>query len=55
MVYVNVVGAESPELPFGGINRSGFSRELGNHGVDELESTSSPSGSSSASTPEHPS
>ncbi|WP_158890848.1 NAD-dependent succinate-semialdehyde dehydrogenase [Amycolatopsis anabasis] len=36
MVYVNIVGAESPELPFGGIKRSGFGRELGRYGVDEF-------------------
>lgn len=29
MVYVNIIGADSPELPFGGIKRSGTSRELG--------------------------
>jgi succinate-semialdehyde dehydrogenase/glutarate-semialdehyde dehydrogenase len=29
MVYVNLVLADSPELPFGGVKRSGTSRELG--------------------------
>ena len=29
MVYVNLVGADSAELPFGGVKRSGFGRELG--------------------------
>jgi len=36
MVYVNIVGADSPELPFGGFKRSGFGRELGRFGADEF-------------------
>ncbi|NBE50008.1 NAD-dependent succinate-semialdehyde dehydrogenase [Streptomyces boluensis] len=36
MVYVNVVGAEEPGLPFGGVKHSGFGRELGRFGVDEF-------------------
>jgi succinate-semialdehyde dehydrogenase/glutarate-semialdehyde dehydrogenase len=36
MVYVNLVGADSPELPFGGFKRSGFGRELGRLGADEF-------------------
>jgi succinate-semialdehyde dehydrogenase/glutarate-semialdehyde dehydrogenase len=36
MVYVNLVLADSPELPFGGYKRSGFGRELGTHGADEF-------------------
>jgi succinate-semialdehyde dehydrogenase/glutarate-semialdehyde dehydrogenase len=36
MVYVNIVGADSPELPFGGVKRSGFGRELGRFGADEF-------------------
>src|SRR5262245_48992698 len=36
MVYVNIVGADSAELPFGGTKRSGFGRELGNYGADEF-------------------
>jgi succinate-semialdehyde dehydrogenase / glutarate-semialdehyde dehydrogenase len=36
MVYVNLVGADSPELPFGGFKRSGFGRELGRFGADEF-------------------
>ncbi|HEY5942228.1 MAG TPA: NAD-dependent succinate-semialdehyde dehydrogenase [Solirubrobacterales bacterium] len=36
MVYVNLVGADSPELPFGGYKRSGFGRELGRYGADEF-------------------
>ena len=36
MVYVNIVGADTPELPFGGFKRSGFGRELGRYGADEF-------------------
>ncbi|MFC6286365.1 NAD-dependent succinate-semialdehyde dehydrogenase [Nocardioides sp. GCM10027113] len=36
MVFVNGVGAEGAELPFGGIKRSGFGRELGRAGMDEF-------------------
>jgi succinate-semialdehyde dehydrogenase / glutarate-semialdehyde dehydrogenase len=36
MVYVNLVLADSPELPFGGFKRSGFGRELGTIGADEF-------------------
>jgi succinate-semialdehyde dehydrogenase/glutarate-semialdehyde dehydrogenase len=36
MVYVNVVGADGAELPFGGTKRSGFGRELGAYGADEF-------------------
>ena len=36
MVFVNVVGAEGVELPFGGVKRSGFGRELGRLGADEF-------------------
>jgi succinate-semialdehyde dehydrogenase / glutarate-semialdehyde dehydrogenase len=36
MVYVNVVGGEGAELPFGGTKRSGFGRELGRYGADEF-------------------
>ncbi|PCN48831.1 succinate-semialdehyde dehydrogenase [Curtobacterium sp. 'Ferrero'] len=36
MVYVNIVGADSPELPFGGVKASGFGRELGSFGIDEF-------------------
>ncbi|MEO5662639.1 MAG: NAD-dependent succinate-semialdehyde dehydrogenase [Nocardioides sp.] len=36
MVFVNGVGAEGVELPFGGIKRSGFGRELGRFGMEEF-------------------
>ncbi len=36
MVYVNIVGADGAELPFGGTKRSGFGRELGTYGADEF-------------------
>ncbi|GHE08923.1 NAD-dependent succinate-semialdehyde dehydrogenase [Klenkia taihuensis] len=36
MVYVNLVLADSPELPFGGIKRSGTSREMGLLAAEEF-------------------
>jgi len=36
MVYVNVVLADSPELPFGGVKRSGTAREMGLLAADEF-------------------
>ena len=36
MVYVNVVLADSPELPFGGVKRSGIGREMGRFGAGEF-------------------
>ena len=36
MVFVNVVGADGVELPFGGVKGSGFGRELGRFGADEF-------------------
>jgi succinate-semialdehyde dehydrogenase/glutarate-semialdehyde dehydrogenase len=36
MVYVNLVAADGAELPFGGVKRSGFGRELGRYGADEF-------------------
>ena len=34
MVYVNLVGADGAELPFGGVKRSGSGRELGRYGAE---------------------
>jgi succinate-semialdehyde dehydrogenase/glutarate-semialdehyde dehydrogenase len=36
MVYVNLVLADSPELPFGGVKRSGTGREMGLLAADEF-------------------
>ncbi|MCU1542470.1 MAG: succinate-semialdehyde dehydrogenase [Microbacteriaceae bacterium] len=36
MVFINIVLADSAELSFGGVKRSGFGRELGRLGADEF-------------------
>jgi len=36
MVYVNGVGLDGAELPFGGVKNSGFGRELGRWGIEEF-------------------
>ncbi|MBV0895603.1 NAD-dependent succinate-semialdehyde dehydrogenase [Microbacterium sp. NC79] len=36
MVYVNIVLADSPELPFGGVKRSGTAREMGSLAAEEF-------------------
>jgi succinate-semialdehyde dehydrogenase/glutarate-semialdehyde dehydrogenase len=36
MVSINAACAEGADLPFGGIKRSGFGRELGPLGIDEF-------------------
>ena len=36
MAHVNTIAAESAELPFGGVKRSGFGREMGPVGIGEF-------------------
>ncbi len=36
MAHVNIIAAEGADIPFGGVKRSGFGREMGPLGIGEF-------------------
>ena len=36
MVFINASGLEGVDVPFGGVKKSGYGREIGKYGIDEF-------------------